>query len=272
MKNFQPLNIVRIIKFDLKNHTKPILIWSAIMFSFMLLYMSLFPSIKDMAEVKFDLMPVELMQFFNIQDLSSMDNYISFFGMIFNLLLIAISIFSATFAASLVQKEEKNKTIEFLNALHVSRNEIYFAKYIVLMISTVFILFCALACSFVLGFIVGGDTFNVTNFLSITNVSSLSPFFFGTLSFFLCAITTKIPVGSVSSGIVFASYMLGFLSKLLSENGEMLKYFSPLDMFSPDNAIAFENITAVSFFVYICLTIVLFVVGIPIYKKRDLNI
>ncbi len=272
MKNQTTSNMIRIIKFYLGINKKFIIVWSVVIFAFMTLYMALFPSIKDMATDVFETMPKELMQFFSMEDFSSVDNYIIYFGMIFNLVLIAISVFAATLGASLIQKDEKNKTIELLNSLSVTRGEIYFSKYIVLLISILFVLFSGVVCALIFGYLVGGETFVLYEFFLISDISSFSPFFFGTLAFGFAGATTKISVGAVSSGVVFGTYMFGFLSKLLGENGDFLKYLSPLELFGPENAVAYDTQTLISLAIYLFLLVMFAIVGSLLFKKRDLNI
>ncbi|MPN52357.1 hypothetical protein SDC9_200018 [bioreactor metagenome] len=72
--------------------------------------------------------------------------------------------------------------------------------------------------------------------------------------------------------IVLACYMLGYLGNLLGDKAEFLKYFSPFELFSPKNALAFERSTLTALIIYFLIMIVLIIAGFLAYRKRDYNI
>ena len=87
--------------------------WSAVLFGIMSMYMAFFSTMQEMAQVKFEMLPKEYLQLMGVEDISQMGNYVTFFGMIFNILIIIMSIYAVTFSMNLILKEEKNKTIEY---------------------------------------------------------------------------------------------------------------------------------------------------------------
>lgn len=139
MNSMSMKSIGRLIGFGLKTNRKKILGWCIAVFLITLIYMTLFPYVKDMAQMKFDTMPKEVMQLMGIEDMSYIGDYSSYFGTIYNLLLIAISVFMATFSVGLIVNEERNKTIEFLYSLEISRSEIFISKLIVSFIALFFV-------------------------------------------------------------------------------------------------------------------------------------
>lgn len=272
MRNFEFKNIIKLTSFDIKNNLFKIIGWSIAVFSIMFLYMILFPSIKDIAQVKIEVMPKELLQFMGMEEIQDMSNFIIYFGMIFNIVLIAISIFAATFSANLICREEKSKSIEFLYSLSVSRNEIYFSKVLTAFIGVYIVVFSAALSTFICGMINGGETFIASDFLQIVKISSFTAFFFITVSFLLAGITTKIGVPVISSMSVLICYMLGYLGTLLGDKSEWLLNFSPFEAFSPTNAINFSNDTLKILAVYLIIMTIFVVSGMIFYKKRDYNI
>ena len=272
MNNFSVSSATKLAWFCIKTNRKQIIGWCIAIFSIMFLYMILFPWVKDMAQIKLDAMPKELLQLVGMDDFSNMSNYITYFGMIFNIILIAISIFAASFSASLIAKEEKSKTIEFLYALEVDRYEIYVSKLI-----AAFVAILAVVCSGVIsagisGAINGGSTFVVWDFIQIVKVSSFTPFFFMTLSLMVAGISTKIGAPMVGNMAVLVCYVLGFLSKLLGNNAQWLSKLSPFEMFTPENAVALEKQTLVAIVIYFTISVCFVILGGIIYKRRDFNI
>lgn len=84
------------------------------------------------------MLPKEYLQLMGVEDISQMGNYVTFFGMIFNILIIIMSIYAVTFSMNLILKEEKKKTIEYLYALSVTRKEIYVSKVLVALCAVFF--------------------------------------------------------------------------------------------------------------------------------------
>lgn len=269
MRNFQLINSLRLCKFDLKINLKTIIGWCIAMFSVMFLYMILFPSIQEIAKAKMEAMPKELLQFVGMENFSDMSNFVSYYGIIFNLALIAISIFAVTFSSNLLYREEKSKTIEFLYSLETSRLEIYIAKLITAFIGVFVVrcstMFAALLC----GFINGGETFSAIKILKITAISGFIPFFFMAVGSALSAVSARIGAPVTGSMIVIFSYMLGYLGKLLEENAAWLKYLSPFELFQAEHALSLNNEIIFALIFYLILMVLICIVGALVYKKRD---
>ncbi len=272
MKTVELKNIFKLCSFNLITTKKAIIGWSVAIFSIMTLYMILFPSIQDLAQAKFDAMPKELMQLVGMEDMSDMSNYVTYFGMIYNLILVAVSIFSATFSAGLITKEEKTKSIEFLNSLAVSRLEIYISKYLTSLIAVIIVLAGAIISVIACGFIGGGESFILADIIASAKITSFSALLFGGIGLMFAGISTKLGTGSVVASVVLASYMLGYLGELLGDKAEWLMYFSPFVMLNVGEVVEFSDKTLFNLIAYIFVYITALIVGGAIYKRRDLYI
>ncbi len=272
MKNIELKNIIKLCSFNLLTSKKTIIGWSVAIFCIMTLYMILFPSIQDLAQAKFDAMPQELMQFVGMENMSDMSNYVTYFGMIYNIILVAVSIFSATFSAGLITKEEKTKSIEFLNSLAVSRLEIYISKYITALIAVMAVLIGAIISTIACGFIGGGESFVLADIIAGAKFTSFSALLFGGIGFMFAGVSAKLGTGSVVASVVLASYMLGYLGELLADKAEWLTYFSPFIMLNVAEVIQLSDKTMLSIIVYFLVYVAALIVGGAIYNKRDLQI
>ena len=271
MKNFSFSSTSKLAWFSIKLNRKQIIGWCISIFSIMFLYMILFPSVKDMAQIKIDAMPKELLQFVGMENFSDMSNFITYFGMIFNMILIAISIFAASFSANLIAKEEKSKTIEFLYSLEVNRSEIYVSKLFAAFFAILVVLCSGTVSSAIAGTINGGPTFIAVDFIQIVKVSGFTTFFFMAVSLMVSGISTRI--GSmIGSMAVLVCYVLGYLSNLLGDKAEWLKALSPFELFSPQNAVALEMETLYALFIYFIISVCFVIIGGIVYKRRDFNI
>lgn len=263
-------SIINITKFNLKVNKNNIIGWFISIFSIMFLYMILFPYIKDIGAAKMEMLPEDMLKLFGLNSLSDMYNFINYFGMIFTMILVAISIYSATFSAKLICKEEYNKSIEFLNSLNVNRSEIYYSKVLTAFISVTFVLFGTVSSSLIAGLINGGSTFILSDFITIVKISSISVYIYLAIAFLISGITSKINVSSITSIIVLTSYMIGYLGVLLEK--KWIMYFSPFETLSTNNVLNINRNTIYVLLIYFIIIIISILLGNKFYKKRDFNI
>ena len=272
MSNYSLKSSLKLTGFDLRNNRRQLIGWCVAIFSIMFMYMILFPSMQDMAKIKMEAMPKEFLQFFDMQSMDDISNFMGYFGMVFNIVLVAMSIFAASFSANIIYREEKTKTIEFLYSLEVSRTEIYISKLITAFIACLAVLISAAASTIICGYANGGDTFIIGDLLRIIKVSGFCVFFFMAVSLMLAGITSKVGIAGIGSMVVLFSYVLGYLSKLLDTKATWLAYFSPFQLFSPQNAVSLETHTIIELVVYVGLALVFLIAGGLVYKRRDFNI
>lgn len=263
-------NILKLVKFQLNNRKNYILGWSIGVFAMMFLYMILFESMKDLGQVKFEAMPKEVLEFMGVDSLAVMTDWINYYGMIFSLFTLVVSFFAATFAGSLLYNEEKTKSIEFLNALPVSRLEIFLSKILTSFVAVMVVSLAMDVSALLCGFINGGETFVVYDALTIMKISGFVPFFFMALALFVGGLTTYVATGLVASGGVIIFYMLGYLGSLL-EN-ELLMNFSPFKVFEASHALNLNSEILTLFGIFFIAMVVIVFLGGLVYNKRDFNI
>ena len=116
-------NIKKLFLFQLKTQIKTIAVWALACFGVMSLYMVFFSTMQEMAQAKFEMLPEEFLQFVGMSELSELGNYVNYFGMIYNLLLIVISVYAVTLGVGIIEKEEKSNTVEYLYSLSYSGGE-----------------------------------------------------------------------------------------------------------------------------------------------------
>lgn len=271
MKKISMNSALSIAALSLKNNLKLLTGWGIGSFGVMFLYMILFPSVQDMAKVKMESMPKELLEFMGMSSFSDMGNFISYLGMIFGIVILVISVFASVYAGGLINKEEKQKTIEFLYGLSVSRDEIYLGKSIAAYAGVMGVLLMAAISSLICGFINGGETFVLTDAVQIFKITGFSAFIFTGVSLFIAGLTAKVSAGAVSSGVVFLCYVLGYLSTLLGDKAQWLKYFSPFETLSSTQALAGEDIL-IKILIYFVIAAALTALGGVFYKRRDFTV
>lgn len=265
-------NIVKLCKFNLFTERKNIIGWAVAISAIMILYMILFPNIKDIAQAELEAMPEEILQFMGMDKLTELADYTSYYGMIYGIILIPISIFAATFSARQITKEEKTKSIEFLNGLPVSRSEIYISKYITTLIAITTVILSANIFTIVCGLINGGETFQLDRIIKSVKLTSLIPLIYGGIAFFLAAFSNKIGSGPIASSVVLTTYMLGYLGELLGDKAERLKDFSLFISLDVKNSLDINSQVIKILVIYLIIYVLAILFGKMIYKKRDFKI
>lgn len=256
---------VTLAKFEFFKQRKTVLIWMCAVFGIMSLYTVLFPSIQDLAQAKFDVLPKELLQFVGMDGFSDMTHYNKYFFIIYSIVLIVISIFAATYPSKLILEEERKGTIEYLYSHPISRKVIYQVKAGVAVVSLFLLLLAGLLPGIINGTFVGGDTFNLMEMIRVWLALSLIPMFFLSLSLGVAGGFPKLSGLSVAS--VLLMYVLGYLSKLMDSS--FLMYISPFEVFSANNLIMMPSNVFVSYLVYLGIVVVFLISGCVIYQKRD---
>lgn len=258
------MKLLEVIKFNFKIYKKTILMWSIILFFVMSLYMILFPCVKEIAQEKIDVMPVQLTEIFNISSISDMTDFTYYFKTIYKIIIIVISVFAINFSSSLITDEEKNKTMNFLINQDITRNDIYLSKLITAFISTLFIAFLCLISASVCAVISGEDLLILKNIFINGSIISIIPFIFISSSFLFSGYSYK-NSKALSLSFLFIVYMIGYLGTLLESN--FLLNISPFITMD----VEFSNF-GVFTIIYFILFILFSFLGLKFYKKRDLSI
>lgn len=265
-------NIKTLFLFQVKHNLKSNLTWATVLFGIMSMYMFFFSTMQEMAQVKFEMLPQEYLQLMGVDDIAEMGNYVTYFGMIFNILSIIMAVYAVSLGVNLLLKEEKNKTIEYLYSLEITRTQIYIAKVFTAFISVIVVVVATGLAGMIFGYAVGAETFQAVDVMAIIKITGTIPFLFVALGIFLSSASAKHASVGLGCGIVMLTYLLGYLGKILEDKAKFLKFFSPFELLSPSNAVALENETLIAFGVITSLTVLLIVCGNFFFVRRDYNL
>ncbi|MGL5694674.1 MAG: ABC transporter permease subunit, partial [Peptostreptococcaceae bacterium] len=124
---------MNIFKFEFKRLLKSCIIWSLICGSLVVLFMALFPSMKDMGmqslvNDKMDALPKEILKAFNIDESMDFSNIYNYLGYCIQYIAMASGIYGAILGVNCLIKEESQGTIEFLYSKPVTRTRIITSK------------------------------------------------------------------------------------------------------------------------------------------------
>lgn len=267
----------KIFKMEMFMRQKMILIWSLALIAIMLLYMLLFPSVKEMALEKMAAMPEELLAFFGMSGEDDFSNFNQYFASIFQIVLIVLSAYAASTSASILHDEESNGTIEFLNACNVSRGEIYLAKVITIFVNFIIILICTTLAVLISGFSVALDTIDPQAIAATLWLSSLTIFSFVAIGFLVATLVKKsIKAANIALATMFGIYIIGYLSNIGPEFLSHLQWLSPFEFLSSGEimtttiGIGTNSLDVMAIIFPILIIFGLLISGYYLYQKKDL--
>ncbi len=186
-------------------------------------------------------------------------------------LYLPASIYGALLGSSIISKEEKNKTAEYLFTLPVKRNQVLRSKVIAaIFYQIIFVLIVIIAATLIFyryDLNSAFYSFMKYMFVALTMISLIFMSIGMLLSSYLKQYKKS---GSITLGLLIGSYMLNMLIGVIEEL-EFLKYFVPFQYFTPEEMIN-GNIEFIFMFLSL-LVITSCITGVFVfYKKRDLYI
>lgn len=271
---------MNIFKIEFRKGLKPLVVWTVVCVLLTILFMSMFPSMKDsgmqeLVNTKMDSMPPAILEAFNLKDVPDFSKLNQFFAYVFQYIVIAGSIYAAMLGAKSLISEESEGTIEFLYAQPASRTKIVTMKLLSsLALFYIFVVIMAVASILISLAVKPEDLKTIDLFM---DMKLLFAGFFLVGLVFMCAgflVSVLIPhlrlATPISIGAFFVTYLLGTFSGMIDEL-EFLRYFSPFHYAVPSELVkkGFEPINiALAFIISIvCITATYF-----IYKKKDFRV
>lgn len=260
-------------KRELKVNFKSFLIWLLcliLLYGFVYL---MYPSIIKSDNIKMidemmKIFPEEVLKALNM-DIASIDTAFGWLkteGFVFILLIIGC--YSGILGSNILLKEENDKTIEYLNSLPITRNNIVISKTLTGLIYIISMILLIGLFNFI-GLTISGS-FDIKQYILL----SITPIFPSIVIYFICMFLstfthkTKKMLG-ISLGIVLISYILNTLSTI-AESTEFLKYFSIFTLADIRNVIINIEINPLMIVISILLSIILFVLTLINYNKKEL--
>ncbi len=230
---------MNIFLFELKAYRKSISIWACSMTALAVLYIFIFISLGNEIEtfkVLLDNIPDAMKKIFNLY-IESISTLVGFYSFVFFFIILCGGIQAMIIGTSILSKEVREKTADFLLTKPVSRYRILTSKILaalsILVITN--IIYLGLTITAVAALV---QVFNLKLFLMISVTMFFVQLMFTTLGMIVSIIAGKIKsVIPISLSTVFGFYIIGSLGSLIGE--ENARYLSPFRYF--DTAYIIEN-------------------------------
>lgn len=263
---------MNIIKRELISQRKSIIIWSISIFLFVLMSMSKFSAFynnPDMIEF-LEMYPQGLLDAMGLgANLSTVVGYISVLALYIYMLL---GVYSALLGGTIISKEERDKTAEYLYSLPVSRTKVIVSKLIVVIICSLFVnLVMGLSTIVsVLKYNPGSDFYQYM-FLLLLAAFIIQMIFLSIGMLLAATIKEHKRAGYISLGIFFGTYMLSILLNM-TDVISFMKILTPFAYFNPLKILNTNSLSIVYVLFSLLIVIISLTGTIMFYKKRDLKI
>jgi ABC-2 type transport system permease protein len=271
---------MNIFKIEFKKGVKPLAIWTVVCVLLTILFMSMFPSMKDsgmqeLVNTKMGAMPPAILEAFNLKDVPDFSKLNQYFAYVFQYIAIAGAIYAAMLGAKALISEESEGTIEFLYAQPASRSKIVTMKLLAaLALFYIFIVIMAVASILISLAVKPADLKTIDLFMDMKLLFSgffLVGLVFMCVGFLVSVLIPHLRLATpISIGIFFVTYILGTFSGMI-DSLEFLKYLSPFHYAVPSELVknGFETVNIV-------LAIIISIASIAstymIYRKKDFRI
>ncbi len=222
---------MNIFLFEIKEYRKSTIIWTISIVAGMLLFMSLFPSFSRGAEEMSRMLqayPESVRKALGLtSDLSSLLGYYSY---VMLYITLSGSIQAMHMGLSIISKETRHKTADFLLTKPVKRSSVIASKIAAAAVSLAFTGICYIAAAFFSALYVREGSFDAGIFLLLSSTLFFMQMIFLSLGFLVSVIFTRVKsVISVSLGTVFSFFIINMLESIIGEN--TLRYITPFKYF-----------------------------------------
>lgn len=261
---------MNVYKREMKSGIKSFLIWTLVISAFIAVCVFMFPQMKG----KMD----------SISDIfASMGAFSSAFGMdrlglgtllgfysveCGTIMALGASLFAAMIGSTMVGKEEKGRTAEFLFSLPIKRECVMIEKFLALLTEMIVFNIVAFAVSLV-SILLIGEEIPMKELLLLHSSYLILTIFISTITFSLSTILAASNVGS-GMGIVLLFYFLNLMANI-TEKAEGLKYLTPFSFADGATIILEEKLEAKYILVWLVISLMFLMYGFWNYKRRDLK-
>jgi ABC-2 type transport system permease protein len=256
---------------EVKAYRKSTWVWTLSLAALVVLFLSMFPSFsKDAEEFKklLEGFPVELRKAIGIS-VDSIATLLGFYSYAFLYLKLGGAIQAMNLGTSILSKETREKTADFLLTKPVTRTQVVTAKLLAAMVSLVMTNIVIASVTMMMAAFVAND-FSKKALLLVAVTLFFIQLMFLALGFIVSVIFQKIKsVISVSLGTVFGFFMLGMISSTTGDTA--LRYLTPFNYF--DSAYIVKNTAFEHSFLIAGITFIIAAVGASyyVYAKKDVH-
>ena len=258
---------------ELKRNKTILFIWMGVIAFFTIFVMSFYPSISKMGDqlkALIDSFPPGMTKAFGM-DMATWTDILSYYSTYYGMhIMIFMNIFSATVAGSILSKEEREGTADFLLTRPISRTEVVGSKVTAFSILFFILFFMQITLAWIGIKIFASQEYDVRIFAIMHIYGFLINIFFAGLGIFISLFPkrSKSITGPIV-GVVIGTFIVNALSRI-SVDTEWIAWISPFH-YANFNVVSYNygiDLWRVS--VLGGLGILFFILTFLIYRKKDI--
>ncbi len=263
-----------LFKAEFKRNFKSLILWTVIVSGLALLMLLLFPTFENLyaeLEALLENYPENFLNAFGLGEGGiRMDDIYGWFGVEGYLFVLLIgSVYAGLLGGGLLSKEEDDKTIEFLLSKPVTRSQIYFGKWAVVM-TNLFLLNLVVSGVLLVSFI-AFDEIRWTIWALYSFAPVIIQLIFASLGFLISIFVTKSrAVTSIALGLVIGLYGLDLIASL-TETSEVLKYFTPYEYVNAVTIVNEQALNPIYMLISAGIILAALLSGWGFYLRKDIT-
>ena len=260
---------------ELKKLKRSTIIWGIVLLAIILLYMSFFPSMKDLGfdeliYEKMNLFPEAVLKALNLDNMPDFSNYLQYYAYVFQFIIMALYVYALVLGTSIISKEENEKTIEYLYANPISRKEIMTSKLLASFTTLALLMLSIFIFSYVLG-IIFASSFVIIGLIKMMVFAFIVLIAYLSIGILLSVILKRMSQGPmIALGVFFGTYILGIISGIV-EKLDFLKYVSPYNYAIPMSILR-GDVDIIGMIISIFIIVICITLSYIVYNKKDMNI
>lgn len=257
---------------ELKAYSKSTVIWACSLAAAAVLFLSIFPAISnDAMEFKklLEGFPEPVRKAIGLS-LDSFTSFLGFYSYVFGYILLCGSIQAMNLGTSIVSKEVREKTADFLLTKPVTRAQIMTAKLFAVFTSLVITNVIYLISANFIASLVKTEAYDMKNFFLISITLFFVQLMFMALGVIVSVVVPKIKsVLSISLGTVFGFFIINMFESVIGEKA--IRYITPFKYF--DTAYIIKNSAYEMNFIMIEIFLILAALTTSywVYSKKDID-
>lgn len=263
---------MNIFRQEFKSNFKSTIIWTTSIVGLILLYMSLYPGFAKDAQTVKDMManiPETVREGLGFNpDLFL--TILGFYSFTFLYILLLGSIQAMNLGLSMLSKEVRENTADFLLTKPVTREQIVTAKLLSALASITITNIVFIIVSYIMIELVKIDDYKFNIFLMMAVTLFFVQLLFMSLGFILSVLIPKIKsVISISLPIVFGFFIVSMLGSVIGD--KLVSYITPFKYFDREHIILHESYQISYVFLEVVIIIISIIATYLVYHFKDIH-
>jgi ABC-2 type transport system permease protein len=257
---------------EMKAYRKSTIIWTCSLVAVIMLFLSIYPSFAKEADAFKELMegfPEPVRKAFGLS-VDSMSSLVGFYSYTFLYITLCGAIQAMNLGTSIISKEVREKTADFLLTKPVTRSQIITAKLLAALTSLVITNVAYLTVASFMASIVKIQDYSYKTFFMVSFTLFFIQLFFLALGVIVSVLARKIKsVLPISLGTVFGFFIVGMLGSAIGD--EAVRYITPFKYFDTNYIIKNSSYEVTFIIIEVVFIIIAITASYFVYCKKDIH-